>query len=75
MMIATTRADLGAHTMISVRLWHNGNTVFERVENADVVYQYDPVLGNPYWLSEGQVLAHHPNVGLFIADSIDLEFR
>jgi hypothetical protein len=42
--------------------------------NAEVVYQYDSALGNPYWLVEGEVLAHHPTLGLFVADSIDLEF-
>jgi hypothetical protein len=56
-------------------MWCSGDTVFERVVNASVIYQYDPFLANPYWLVEGEVLAHHPNIGLFIADSIDLEFR
>ena len=74
MMIVTTRSDLGYDAMIRIRLWHNGDTVFNRVTNAELVYQYDPALGNPYWLVDGEVLAHHPMLGLFVADSIDLEF-
>ena len=73
-MIVTTRSDLGYDAMIRIRLWHNGDTVFNRVTNAELVYQYDPALGNPYRLVEGEVLAHHPMLGLFVADSIDLEF-
>ena len=68
------RSDLGYYAEIPVRLWSSGDTVFERVMNAEIVYQYDSSLGNPYWLVEGEVLAHHPNTGLFVADSIDLEF-
>jgi hypothetical protein len=71
---ASVRHDLGHSTEIPIRLWHNGDTVFERVMNAEVVYQYDPALGNPYWLTEGEVLAHHPVMGLFVADCVDLEF-
>jgi hypothetical protein len=71
---ASVRSDLGYYTQIPIRVWSSGDTVFERVINAEVVYQYDPALSNPYWLVEGEVLAHHPNTGLFVADSIDLEF-
>lgn len=73
-MRASVRYDLGYGAEIPIRLWNSGNTVSECVMNAEVVYQYDPALGNPYWLVEGEVLAHHPNTGLFVADSIDLEF-
>ena len=73
-MRASVRSDLGYGTEIPVRLWHNGNTLFASVMNADVVYQYDPALSNGYWLVDGEVLAHNPTLGLFVADSIDLEF-
>ena len=73
-MRASVRSDLGYGTEIRVRLWHNGDTLFANVMNADVVYQYDSALANNYWLVDGEVLAHNPMLGLFVADSIDLEF-
>tara|TARA_R110000822_G_C14899756_1_gene448843 strand:- start:93 stop:326 length:234 start_codon:yes stop_codon:yes gene_type:complete len=74
-MFATTREDLGHLTEIATRDWNSGDTAYVWVNRAHVIYQYDESLSNPYHLVDGEVLMHHPNHGLFIADSIDLDFE
>lgn len=74
-MRATIRHDLDHDIEVAITYWHNGNTDYARVENAEVIYQYDENLSNPYGLVDGQILMHHPNWGLFIADSIDFDFE
>lgn len=73
-MRANVRADLGYYAEVPITYWHNGNTEYARVHNAEVVYQYDECFSNPYGLIDGQVLMHHPNWGLFIADTIDFDW-
>lgn len=74
-MFASTREDLGHLAEIATRDWNSGNTTYAYVSCANVIYQYDESLSNPYHLVDGEVLLHRPNHGLFIADSIDLDFE